>query len=346
MNKKIPLKSIVDSVSNEKGISKEIIFEAIKEAILYATKKKYKMLNVETQVNQETGIYKTYALYNVINDISNHNPFKDITLTQAKKYNPNIKIGETIRKEIESINFGRIDAQLAKQIIMRRVKNAEKNITINEFTKIRNKLLSGIIKKETNTELIIAINNNIEGVIRKKDLLANDSFKIGDKIKACFVDAYADGKEIKLSRTCNDIIIELLKIEIPEIKSGLIEIKDLARDPGIRTKISIKANVKNIDPIGACIGLRGSRIQNISNELCGEKIDIINWDKDIFKYIINICYPIEIKSIEIDEKIKLINISVEKKNLSKIIGKNGQNVKLITKLIKWNLNINDYINKS
>lgn len=343
MNKKIPLKSIVDSVSNEKGISKEIIFGAIKEAILFATKKKYKMLNVETNIDQETGSYKTYAIYRVINDIQSYNPLHDITINQAKKYNPNIKIGDTIKKEIESINFGRIDAQIAKQIIIKRVKSAEKALTLKEFDENNSKIIIGIVKKITNDEIIITANNEIEGVIKKLDLLPNDSFNIGNTIKAYITDISDNGKEVKLSRICNAMLSELLKIEVPEIKTGLIEIKDIARNPGVKSKISIKSQVKNIDPISACVGPRGIRIQNISNELCGEKIDIIKWDKDIFQYIINIFYPIELKSIEIDQKIKLINISVAKEHLSKIIGKNGQNAKLITRLIKWNININEFL---
>ena len=334
MNKKIPLKSIVNSVSNEKGISKEIIFDAIKEAILFATKKKYKMLNVETTLDQDTGSYKTYAIYNVTDDIQIYNPFQDIPLTQAKKYNPNIEIGGTIKKEIESITFGRIDAQIAKHIIIKRVKNAEKDLTTKDFYKNRGKILIGIVKKITDEEIIIALNNNKEGIIKKLDLIPTDMFKSGDKIKACLIDTTNHDTELKLSRISNDMLIELLKIEVPEIKSGLIEIKDIVRNPGIRSKISIKSNTKNTDPIRTCIGHRGIRIQNISQELCGEKIDIIKWDKNIFQYIVNVFYPIEIKSIEIDEKIKLINISVLKEHLSKIIGKHGQNTKLITKLIK------------
>lgn len=341
MNKKIPLKSIIDSVSNEKGISREIIFNAIKEAILIATKKKYNMLDVETDVNQETGIYKTYALYTVTDDFKTSNPFKNITLFQAQKYNPNIKIGDKIKKEIESINFGRIDAQLARNIINKRVKNAEKESNLKDFNDT--KLMFGIVKKITNDEIIITINDDIDGSIKKIDLIPNESFKIGDKLKACAIKSNKKSQEFKLSRISNDMLSELLKLEIPEIKSEFLEIKDIARDPGIKAKVAIKANIKDIDPIGACIGIRGKRIQNISNELYGEKIDIINWDQNLFKYIINIFFPIEIKKIEIDEKIRLINISVKKESLSKVIGKQGQNIKLITKLIKWNLNINEYL---
>lgn len=345
MNKKIPLKSIVDSLSNEKGISKEIIFDAIKEAILFATKKKYTMLNIETIIDQNTGIYKTFAIYKVIENIKNINPFQDIPLDQAKKYNKNIKIGDIIKKEIDSISFGRIDIQLAKQIILDRVKKAEKNSINIELQKYSNKIISGVIKKIDNEEIIISIGNNTNGYIKKKDLMLNDILKIGNKIKACIIDISTDRKELKLSRSCNDMLIELFKIEIPEIKSGLVEIKSVARDSGIRSKIAVKSNRNNIDPIGACLGTRGSRIQNIIRELNGEKIDLIKWDEDILKYIINIFYPIEIKSIEIDKNIKLINISIYKENLSKAIGKNGQNIKLITKLIKWNLNINECLNK-
>lgn len=345
MNKKIPLKLIIDSLSNEKGISKEIIFNAIEEAILLATTKKYKMLNVITSIDKDTGIYKTYALYNITEETKNLNPFKEISINQAQKYNQKYIVGDILKKEIESVTFGRIDAQIAKQIITKRVKNAEKEITINEFNKNRSKLISGIVKKITEKEIIITIDDITEGFIKNNDLIITDHFFIGNKIKGCFINAYNYGKEIKLSRTSDDMLAELLKLEIPEIKSNILEIKDIARQPGIRSKVSIKKNSKNIDVIGACIGLNGTRIKNISKELCGEKIEIINWDSNLFKYIINICAPIEIKEIEIDEKSNIINIFVEKKNLSKIIGKNGINIRLITKLIKWNLNINEYIIK-
>ncbi|HIH2763760.1 MAG TPA: transcription termination factor NusA, partial [Candidatus Azoamicus sp.] len=274
-------------------------------------------------------------------DFKTLNPFKNIALIQAQKYNPNIKIGDKIKKEIESIHFGRIDAQLARNIIHKRVKNAEKELNLKDFN--NTKLMFGIVKKITNEEIIITINDDIDGSIKKTNLIPNESFKIGDKVKACMIKSNKKHQEFQLSRTSNDMLSELLKLEIPEIKSEYLEIKDIARDPGIKAKVAIKANVKDIDPIGACIGMRGKRIQNISNELYGEKIDIINWDQNLFKYIINIFFPIEIKKIEIDEKIRLINISVKKESLSKVIGKQGQNIKLITKLIKWNLNINEYL---
>lgn len=345
MNKKIPLKSIVNSVSHEKGLSEEIIFDAIKEAILYAAKKKYKMLNIETYVDKNNGTYKTYAIYHIVENlkynISIKDPFKNIPIKQAKKHDPKAEIGGKIKKEIKSIKFGRIDAQAARQIIIQKVKNAEKNIIFKDFEGKIGKLLSGVVRKVTKDYLTVDLGNNAEGIIKKKNLIPKDTFISGNKIKAYFSHIQKDEKnhELILNRSCNEMLIELLKTEVPEINEGLIEIKDVFREPGIRSKISLNTSDKNLDPIGACIGIRGSRIQNISNELCGEKIDIIIWNKDIITYIINIFSPIDINSIELDEKSHSMNIAISKDFLPKIIGKNGLNIKLINKLIKWNLNI-------
>jgi len=345
MNKKISLKSIVNSVSNEKSLSEEIIFDAIKDAILYTTTKKYKMLNIEIMIDKKIGNYQTYAIYDIIENpkynISIKDSFTKMPIQYATIYNSNAKIGEKIKKEITSINFGRIDAQIAKQIIIQKVKNAEKNTIIQEFEKKIGKLLTGTVRKITKDNLIIDLGSNIEGIIKKKNLIPTDLFKPNDKIKAYLFKVLKENTEpeIQLSRSCNEMLTALLKLEVPEITEELIEIKDTVRDPGLRAKISIKTNSSRIDPIGACVGIRGSRIQTISKELQGEKIDIILWDKDIIKYIINIFSPIEIKSIEMNEKEKIMIITVQKKNLSKIIGKNGQNIKLISKLIKWDLNI-------
>lgn len=205
-------------------------------------------------------------------------------------------------------------------------------------------MLHGIVKKVTQNYLIINFENNIDGLLKRQHMMLNDSFKTGDKIKVCLIDISKNEKklELKLSRTCNEMLIELFKIAVPEINDGLIEIKAVTRDPGVKAKISITTHDKKLDPIGACIGLRGSRIQTISNELCGEKIDIISWNKDIRQYIINIFSPTEIKSIEINDKTKSINIAIHQEYLPKIIGKNGQNIKSASRLTKWNLNVVAY----
>ncbi|HFL8824183.1 MAG TPA: transcription termination factor NusA [Candidatus Azoamicus sp. OHIO1] len=351
MNKKIQLKLIVNSVSNEKGISEDIIFNAIEEAIVYTTTKKYGIFNIKTKINKNNGTYKTYIVYEVIKDNLKNivNPSIEIPINYAKKTNPNIKIGDKIEKEIKSINFGRIDAQIAKYVIINKIKLAEKNIIMKEFSEKKGKLISGIVKKINKDEIILDLGNNAEGLLKKKDQLPKDIFKLGDKVKAFFTEISKNptGPEILLTRTSDKMIIELFKIEVPEINENIIEIVGAVRDPGIKAKISIKTNDGRLDPIGACIGIRGSRIQAISNELNGEKIDIILWDPDPIKYVINALSPTEISSIEIDEETRSMNIAVHEDFLSRTIGKNGINIKLASKLTHWELNIisNDEANK-
>lgn len=348
MNKHNFLKSLVNSVSHEKGLSEDILFDAIREAILYVARKKYKMLNIETYINKTNGTYKTYAIYDIIKNIkyniSIKNPFKTMPLAQAKKQDPNAKIGGKIKKEIKLITFGRTDIQEAKQIIIQKIKTAEKNLFFSNFKEKIGKLLSGIVRKVTTDSIIIDFGNNTKGIIKKQHLIPKDNFETGNKIKAYFSHIQRNC-ELVLNRSCNDMLKELLKKEIPEINDGLIEIKDIARDPGIKSKVSLTTYNKYLNPIGACIGIRGSRIQNISNELCGEKIDLIIWHENIVQYMINIFSPIEIKSIDLNEKLHSMNIIIKKEYLAKIIGKNGANIKLINKLTKWNLNIIGYDEK-
>ena len=314
MNKKISLKSIVNILSNEKGLPEELIFNAVKDAILYTTKKKYKMLNVEIYIDKDTGMYKTYALYDVISnlqhDISVKEPFKRIPIKKAKVYNITVKTGDVIKREIQSVNFGRIDAQIARQIITQKVKNAEKNTSIKELEKKIGCILIGIVKKNLKDILIIDLGNGVEGTVKKNNLIPKDSYKINDRIKVYFHKIYKDknNTELQFSRICNEMLLFLLKTEVPEINEGLIEIISIARDPGLKSKISIKSKNPRIDPIGACIGIRGSRIQAISKELKGERIDIVLWDQDIKKYIMNIFSPITIDFIDINYKKKMYSI--------------------------------------
>ena len=345
MRKKISLNLIVRSISNEKGISEDVVFEAIEEAIIFTTKKKYGELNLDIKINRKNGTYKTCQLLNVVRDPTNIEELNDklteIPISQAKKNNPNMKIGDILEKEIKSVNFGRIDTQAAKHIIIQKVKEAETKNLINEFINKKEKILPGIVKKISKDDLIIDLGNNTEGILKKKETISKELFRPGDKIKAYFSNIITTNlsPEFFLSRTCNEMLLELFKIEIPEVNEGIIEIKNIVREPGIKAKVAVRTNDLRLDPIGTCIGIKGSRIQLISNELCGEKIDIILWDKDPIKFLINSLNPIKILYIEIDDKIKTINAVVNKDFLSKIIGKNGQNIKMISKLIGWNINI-------
>jgi len=340
MKKKIPLKLIVNSVSNEKRISENIIFDALEEAIICATKKKYGIYNITTHINKANGTYETFIIYNVVKEHVK-NPSKEIPFNKAKKKYPNINIGENIKKKIKSINFGRIDAQIAKQIIIQRVKLAERTAIINEFIKKKGKLLYGTIKKITKENIIVDFDNNVEGILKKTDTIHKETFRPGDKIRSYFIDISKNNKkpELILNRTCNNMLIELFKLEVPEINEGTIEIKNIVREAGIKAKISVKTNDPRLDPIGTCIGIRGSRIQAVSNELHNEKIDLILWDEDPIKYIINAISPAKITSIEINNENKSMIIKVPEEYLSRIIGKNGHNIKLISKLTYWKLNV-------
>ncbi len=339
MTKQPSLKAIINSVSNEKNLSKNIIFDAIKSVILYATKKKYKLLNIDICINEYDYSYKTYTIHNVVKKL-NHNisikdSFKKIPIDRAKKYKTNIKINGIIRKEIKSINFYKIDSSITKQIIAQKVKYAEQNMLLDEFKNKVGKIFFGIVIKITERKIIIDLGDNAEGVLEKRHLIPKDDFDIGDKVKACFLGIF-NGKytsELRFSRFCNQMLIELLKVEVPEINENTIEIKDVVREPGIRSKVSVISKNKKIDPIGTCIGLHGSRAQNVSKQLCGEKIDLILWNENLMLYVINILSPIKIKLVKVDSEINRINVIVAREDLPKVIGKHGLNIKLINRLV-------------
>ncbi len=338
------LKSIIDLVSNEKGLSREIIFNAVKETILDITKKRYKTLSLEIIINKH-GNYKVYATYDVITNfrynLSLKDPFKTVPLSYIKQTNLNIKIGDKIRKEIKVKNFDRGDILFAKSIIIKKVKDEEENLLLENFKDKINKIVSGVIRYISKDFVIVNIGSKIRGVLYRKDFIYKDLFRKNDRIKALFkeISYRSSNLEIILSRNCNAFLLELLKTEVPEIKNGLIEVMGIVRDPGNRSKVSLKSNDSKLDAIGTCIGLGGSRIQNISRQLCGEKIDLVLWDKEIIKYIINIFSDIEIKSIEMDDNTALMTIYIKKSDFLKVFDKNSQIVNFAEKLTGWNLRV-------
>ncbi|QQG46952.1 MAG: transcription termination/antitermination protein NusA [Candidatus Azosocius agrarius] len=346
MNKKIPLKLIIDTISNEKGLSEDFIFNAIEAALISATKYKYSFdINVKIKINKKHGTYITYRLWTVINDPAINekieSPYTEITLSVAKIENCNIKIGDKIEELIESIQFGRIAIQAAKQVIIQKIKNAERELIAQDFKSKIGHILTGTVKKINRDNLILEFDNKAEGILKKNDLLQRETHRLGDNVKVYLynVITYKKGPQLIVNRSSNEMLIELLKMEIPEIEEGIIEIKAVARDPGSRSKIAVKTNDGRLDPIGTCIGVKGTRIQTISNELYGEKIDIILWNSDSTQFVINSIALTEIISIIVDKDTKTMEIAVSEEMVPQAIGKNGQNIKLASSLTGWKINV-------
>lgn len=346
MVKEIPLKLIIDTMSNEKGVSKEIILEAIKAALVTATKKKYGMeIDIRVDIDPETGEYRTFREWTVVADPQENEvlefPLAQITLSAAQVDSPEIQEGEKIEEELESIDFGRIDAQNAKQVIVQKVREAERSLIADEYRQKIGELITGVVKKTTRDSIIIDLGGNAEGLLKKDNLLPRESFRPGDKVRAHLEDVQTEvrGPQIILSRTCNDMLRELFKIEVPEVGEGIIEIKAAAREPGVRAKIAVKTNDGRLDPVGACVGMRGARVQAVSNELGGERVDIVLWDDNPAQFAMNAMAPAELVSITLDEDANTMDIAVKEEHLSQAIGRGGQNVKLAGGLTGWTLKV-------
>jgi len=342
MSKEILL--VVDSVSNEKDIAKDTIFGAIECALETVTAKRYPDEEVEVRVaiDRKTGDYESFRLWTVVGDNEELEfPGKQVKLAQAKKMNSELEIGDVIEEQIDSVEFGRIAAQLAKQVILREIRNAERQDVIKHYLGLVNTLMMGVARKTGREHIVLDMGNGIEAIIFRDGLLPKEAIRIGDRVRAILCEVRADGKGpmLVMSRTCPQMLIELFKLEVPEISEDIINIKAVARDPGQRAKIAVKTNDGRIDPIGACIGMRGARVQNVSNELGGERIDVILWDDDPAQLVVNAMAPAEIASIVVDEDNKSMDIAVREDQLALAIGRSGQNVKLAGELSGWKLNV-------
>ncbi|QJC31329.1 transcription termination/antitermination protein NusA [Enterobacteriaceae endosymbiont of Macroplea mutica] len=338
MNKEIL--AVIEAVSNEKSLPREKIFEAMESALVSATKKKYVHdIEVSVNIDRNNGNFNTFRKWLIVKKV--HYPTKEITLDAARLEDNSLNIGDYIYDKIQSINFDRITTQTAKQVIVHKVREAEKAINLAYFKQKIGKILNGIVKKTHKGYLNLDLGNNIDAIILREDMLPRENFRSGDRIKGLLFTIKKIHKEniFFISRSKIQMITELFRIEVPEIKEGLIVIKSAARDPGLRSKIAVHTLDHRIDPIGACVGIRGARVQAISNELNGEKIDIILWNKDIKKFIINAMLPAEISSIVVNDYNHKIDIAVNEKNLAQAIGRNGQNIRLASQLSGWELNI-------
>lgn len=340
MSKEILL--VADAVSHEKGVSKEIIFEAIEIALATATKKRFdEDSHIEVNIDRSTGNYETFRSWEVVADDEMAELGTQLTTEEAAEKDPNLKVGDIYREKIENVEFGRIAAQTAKQVIVQKVREAERAQIVEEYEDRIGELISGSVKKVTRDSIIVDLGNNAEGLLPRDQLVGREIFRVGDRIRALLQDVRSEarGPQLFLSRSCPEMLIELFKIEVPEISEEVIEIKGAARDPGLRAKIAVTTNDGRIDPVGACVGMRGSRVQAVSNELGNERVDIVLWDDNPAQFVINAMSPAEIESIVVDEDAGSMDLAVGEDNLAMAIGRGGQNVRLASELTGWDINV-------
>jgi N utilization substance protein A len=344
MNKEILL--VVEAVSNEKGVDSEVIFEAIEAALEMATKKRAgEDIDVKVTIDRKTGDYSTVRRWLVIDDedeaCEGDGGFTNYLLTRARTIKPDANIGDYIEEPMESVEFGRIAAQKAKQVIVQKVQEAERAQVANAYKERMGQLVNGVVKKVTRDYILLDLGNNAEAMLLRSEMIPHEAVRMGDRIRAYLFEVRSDmkGPQMVVSRTRPEMLIELFKIEVPEIGEELIEIRGAARDPGSRAKIAVKTNDGRIDPIGACVGMRGSRVQAVSSELGGERIDIVLWDDNPAQLVINAMAPAEVASIIVDEDSHTMDIAVKEEQLSQAIGRGGQNVRLASDLTGWRLNV-------
>jgi len=342
MNKEILM--VVDAVSNEKGIDKEIIFEAIEAALATATKKRHGGdIDVRVAISREDGSHETFRRWTVVadEDFDEELENSQIKLSEAQKEDPELDAEDIIEEPIESEDFGRIAAQTAKQVIMQKVREAERAQVVEAFRDRVGELVTGIVKRTERGNIYMDLGGNAEAIVSREDMIPREAVRSGDRLRGYLREVRSEirGPQLFISRTAPELLIELFKLEVPEVGQGLIEILGAARDPGLRAKIAVKTNDQRIDPVGACVGMRGSRVQTVSNELGGERIDIILWDENPAQFVINAMSPAQVKSIVIDEEAHSMDIAVDEENLSQAIGRNGQNVRLASELSGWELNV-------
>ena len=336
--------NVVEVVSNEKGVDDGIIFEAIEAALASATRRKHgEDIDARVSIDRETGEYETFRQWTVFADESDELEFPEheLRMIDAVDINPDAEPGGFVEESIESVTFGRIEAQTAKQVIVQKVREAERAQTVELFAERIGELLSGIVKRVDRNGVYVDLGSNAEGFIARDDMIAREPFRPNDRVKAVLyeVRSEARGPQLFLSRTSPEFLVELFKIEVPEVGQGLIEILGAARDPGLRAKIAVKSNDKRIDPVGACVGMRGSRVQAVSNELAGERVDIILWNENPAQFVINAMSPAEVTSIVLDEESHSMDIAVEEEKLSQAIGRGGQNIRLASQLTGFELNL-------
>ncbi|TVQ87737.1 MAG: transcription termination/antitermination protein NusA [Chromatiaceae bacterium] len=336
---------VVEAVSNEKDVPKDIIFEAIEAALASATRKKHGGdIDARVVINRETGAYDTFRRWEVVADQDGQPleaPERQITLSAAQELEPGRQLGDFIEEQIESVLFGRIAAQTAKQVIVQKVREAERAKIVEQFKDREGELITGIVKKAERGTIVLDLGGNAEALIPRDQVIARETVRPGDRLRGLLYEVRSEpkGPQLFVSRTAPQLLIELFKLEVPEVGEGTIEIVAAARDPGLRAKIAVRTKDQRIDPVGACVGMRGSRVQAVSNELFGERVDIIPWDDNPAQFVINAMSPADVVSIVIDEEARSMDVAVKEENLAQAIGRSGQNVRLASQLTGWTLDV-------
>ncbi len=343
MNKEILL--VVDAVSNEKAVDKEVIFEALEAALATATRKKHGIdIDVRVDINRDSGDYDTFRRWEIVEDDTPQEfPLRQLTLSAAQIDQAEIQVGEFTEEQIDSVEFGRIAAQTAKQVIVQKVREAERQRMVDQYRDRMGELVFGVVRRVDRNGVYLDLGNNAEGLIPRDQMIPREAVKNNDRMRAFLKEIRVDsrGPQLVLSRTDPEFLVKLFSVEVPEIGQGLIEIMGAARDPGLRAKIAVRSNEHRLDPVGACVGMRGSRVQTVSDELAGERVDIILWDDNNAQFVINAMAPAEVTSIVVDEEKHSMDIAVETDKLSQAIGRGGQNVRLAGELTGWDLNVMD-----
>ena len=340
MNKEILL--VAEAVSNEKDVPKEVIFEAIEVALATATKKRYEEeADIRVVIDRTIGDYDTYRRWLVVSNDAVPALGTELTMQEAEEIDKSLQPGDIHEEQVESVKFGRIAAQTAKQVIVQKVREAERAKVVELYRDRLGELISGSVKKVTRDNIIVDLGNNAEALLPREHLIQREAFRMGDRVRAVLQEVRSEGRgpQLVLSRSCNEMLIELFRIEVPEISEEVIEIRAASRDPGSRAKIAVKTNDGRIDPVGACVGMRGSRVQAVSNELNGERVDIVLWDDNPAQLVINAMSPADVASIILDEETHSIDVAVAAEGLAMAIGRNGQNVRLAADLTGWELNV-------
>jgi len=333
---------VAEAVSAEKGVSEDIIFEAIELALATAAKKRYdEEADIEVVIDRASGEYQTRRRWLVVPDTELALLGTQFTTEEAAEVDANLQVGDVHEEIIENADFGRIAAQTAKQVIVQRVRDAERAQIVDLYRDRIGELLAGIVKKVTRDNVIVDLGNNAEGLLPRGELVGRETFRINDRVRAILseINTESRGPQLVMSRACREMLTELFKIEVPEISEGVIQIRAAARDPGSRAKIAVKTGDQRIDPVGACVGMRGSRVQAVSNELDNERVDIILWDDNPAQLVINAMSPAEVESIVVDEDSNTMEVAVAEDNLAQAIGRGGQNVRLASDLTGWTINV-------
>ncbi|XAH21146.1 transcription termination factor NusA [Xylophilus sp. GW821-FHT01B05] len=335
---------LVEAISREKNVERDVVFGAVESALAQATKKLYPGdVDIRVAIDRDSGVYETFRRWHVVPDEAGLQlPDQEILLFEAKEDVPDIEVDEYIEEPVDSVPIGRIGAMAAKQVILQKIRDAEREMLLNDFMSRGDKIFTGTVKRMDKGDIIVE-SGRVEGRLRRSEMISKENLRNGDRVRAMImeVDLTLRGAPIILSRSAPEFMIELFRQEVPEIEQGLLEIKSCARDSGSRAKIAVLSHDKRVDPIGTCVGVRGTRVNAVTNELAGERVDIVLWSEDPAQFVIGALAPANVSSIVVDEEKHAMDVVVDEENLAIAIGRGGQNVRLASDLTGWKINIMD-----